>query len=201
VRKLTASFFVSLDGVVEAPESWHFPYFSDEMGAAIGRAMASSDAFLLGRRTYEEWAAFWPAQDPAQNPMADAMNATQKFVVSRSLTAAEWQNSTVLNGDLVSEVSVLKAEPGKDIAVAGSATLVRSLLQKRLLDELRLMIHPVLVGSGGRLFDQAAVPVALELVESQTFSSGVLNLTYRPAAAEPPAGISDGSNDEREIGG
>jgi hypothetical protein len=104
MRKLTASFFISLDGVVEAPQNWHFPYFNDEMGAVVGEAIAASDTFLLGRRTYEEWSAFWPHQDAAVNPMAAAMNETPKVVVSTTLDQVEWQNSTLLDGDLAEAV-------------------------------------------------------------------------------------------------
>jgi dihydrofolate reductase len=183
MRKLIASFFISLDGVVEAPQNWHFPYFNDEMGAVVGEAIAASDAFLLGRRTYEEWSAFWPHQDPAENPMASAMNETQKFVVSTSLDKVEWQNSTLVEGDLAEAVTELKANPGKNIGMSGSATLVRSLLGHGLVDELRLLVHPLVVGSGGRLFENGTMPVSLELVDSRTFSTGVVDLTYRPVAA------------------
>jgi dihydrofolate reductase len=183
MRKLVASFFISLDGVVEAPQNWHFPYFNDEMGTVVGEAIAASDAFLLGRRTYEEWSAFWPHQDPAENPMASAMNETQKFVVSTSLDKVEWQNSTLVEGDLAEAVTELKANPGKNIGMSGSATLVRSLLGHGLVDELRLLVHPLVVGSGGRLFDNGTMPVSLELVDSRTFTTGVVDLTYRPVAA------------------
>ena len=182
MRKLTASFFISLDGVVEAPQNWHFSYFNDEMGAVVGEAIAASDAFLLGRRTYEEWSAFWPLQDPAENPMASTMNETPKFVVSTSLDKVEWQNSTLLEGDPATAVAELKEKPGKDIGMSGSATLVQSLLEHGLVDELRLLVHPLVVGSGGRLFDDGATPVSLELVDSRTFSTGVVDLTYRPVA-------------------
>ena len=180
MRKLTASFFISLDGVVEAPETWHFPYFNDEMGAVIGASIAASDAFLLGRRTYEEWAAFWPHQDPSANPMAAAINGMPKFVASRTLAEASWENSTVLADGLAAEVARLRDQPGKEIAISGSATLVRSLMADALLDELRLMVHPVVVGRGARLFQNGGGP-AFELVHSETFGTGVLNLTYRPA--------------------
>lgn len=183
MRQVVASLFVSLDGVVEAPEKWHFPYFNDEMGAVIGESMAASDGFLLGRRTYEEWAAFWPAQDPQKNSMAPAMNAKRKFVASRSLGDATWENSTILRGELAEEVTKLKDQEGKQISISGSGTLVRSLLNEGLLDELRLMVHPVLLGRGGRLFEESEAHVPLELTHSQSFSTGVLNLTYRPASA------------------
>jgi dihydrofolate reductase len=151
------------------------------MGAAIGQAMSSMDAFLLGRRTYEEWAAFWPSQSPEENPMAAAINGLPKFVASTTLNEVTWQNSTLLDGDVAGEVEKLKREPGKDIVISGSATLVRSLLRDGVLDELRLMVHPVVVGSGRRLFENGEAKSSLELVSSETFSTGVLNLTYRPA--------------------
>jgi dihydrofolate reductase len=183
MRKLTASFFISLDGVVEAPDKWHFPYFNDEMGAAVGEAIAATDSMLIGRRTYEEWAAFWPNQDPAADPFVSIMNETPKFVASTTLDKVEWQNSTLLKGDLAEAVNELKARPGKNIGMSGSATLVRSLLEKGLLDELRLLVHPLVVGSGAKLFPEGTTPVNLELVDSRTFSTGVIDLTYRPAAA------------------
>jgi dihydrofolate reductase len=186
MRKVVASLFLSLDGVMEAPETWHFPYFDDEMGAVIGEAIASADAFLLGRRTYEEWAAYWPAQSSDESPIAGTINGRPKYVVSTTLAEAEWENSTLLRGDLAEEIAKLKREPGKDIAVSGSATLVRSLLRDGLLDELRLMIHPVVVGRGRRLFENGIGEMPLELVASQTFSTGVLDLTYRPASVQSP---------------
>jgi dihydrofolate reductase len=110
------------------------------------------------------------------------MNDTPKVVVSTTLDTVEWQNSTLLEGDLVEGVNALKAQPGKNIGMSGSATLVRSLLEKGLLDELRLLVHPLVVGEGAKLFPDGSPPVKLELVESRTFSTGVLDLTYRPAA-------------------
>jgi dihydrofolate reductase len=181
MRKVVASLFLSLDGVMESPETWHFPYFDDAMGAAIGEAMSSSDAFLLGRRTYEEWAAYWPAQSPDENPMAALINGMPKYVASRTLDDVTWENATLLGPDLAGEVTALKELPGRDIAVSGSATLVRSLLGEGLLDELRLMIHPIVLGRGGRLFDNGTPQAPLELVASEAFGTGVLNLTYRPA--------------------
>ena len=182
MRKVVASEFMSLDGVVESPEQWQLPYFNDEMGQEIEAAMAASDAMLLGRVTYEEWAAFFPFQSSEDMPSADYMNNTPKFVVSRTLQEPlEWNNSTLIEGDLAEEVTKLKGQPGKDIAISGSATLVRLLLAEDLLDELRLMVHPVVVGSGKRLFEEGGDRKALELVDSKTFSTGVVYLTYRPA--------------------
>jgi dihydrofolate reductase len=182
MRKVVASEFVSLDGVVESPEKWHFPYFNDQMGDAIGAAMAASDAMLMGRVLYEEWAAFWPNQDPDENPVAARMNGVRKYVVSTTLEEPlEWQNSTLIGDNVAEEISRLKEQPGKDISISGSPTLVRSLLQEDLLDELRLMVHPIVVGSGRRLFEDGGDQKALELVDSKTFSTGVLYLTYQPA--------------------
>jgi dihydrofolate reductase len=181
-RKVIATFFVSLDGVVEAPQEWHFPYFNDEMQAAIGAAMGSADAMLCGRVTYQEWAAFWPDAD---NEMAEYMNNTPKYVASTTLDKVEWNNSKLLEGDVPAAVAALKQQPGKDIVMSGSATLARSLLREDLVDELHLMIHPVVVGEGARLFKDSDKH-ALELVDSKTFGTGVVYATYKPAAS--PAG-------------
>ncbi len=182
MRKVVASEFVSLDGVVESPEKWHFPYFNDQMGDAIGAAMAASDAMLMGRVLYEEWAAFWPNQDPDENPVAARMNGVRKYVVSTTLEEPlEWQNSTLIGDNVAEEITRLKEQPGKDISISGSPTLVRSLLEDGLLDELRLMVHPIVVGSGKRLFEDGGDQKALQLVDSETFSTGVLYLTYQPA--------------------
>jgi dihydrofolate reductase len=182
MRKVVASEFVSLDGVVESPDKWHFPYFNDQMEEAIGAAMAASDAMLIGRVLYEEWAAFWPKQDPDENPVAAQMNGVRKYVVSTTLEEPlQWQNSTLIGDNVAEEILRLKEQPGKDISISGSPTLVRSLLQDDLLDELRLMVHPIVVGSGKRLFEDGGAQKALQLVDSKTFSTGVLYLTYQPA--------------------
>jgi dihydrofolate reductase len=154
MRKVVAAEFLSLDGVMEAPDRWHFPYFNDEMEQAVGEGFAASDAMLMGRVNYEEWAAYWPQQDPEENPVAGTMNGGQKYVVSTTLEEPlEWSNSTLIKENVVEEIEKLKNQPGKDIVISGSATLVRSLLRYGLLDELKLMVHPILVGGGKRLFD------------------------------------------------
>lgn len=182
MRKIVASEFLTLDGVMGLPERWNLAYFNDEMGQAIGEGFAASDAMLMGRVLYEEWAAYWPEQDPEQNPFAAQMNGVQKYVVSTTLEEPlGWQNSTLITGDVAQGISELKRQPGRDIAVSGSATLVRSLLRDGLLDELKLMIHPVVVGGGKRLFEEDEGPTTLELVDSKTFTTGVVYLTYRPA--------------------
>jgi dihydrofolate reductase len=180
VRKIKSNFFISLDGVVEAPDQWHFPYFDDQMGAAIGAAAAGVDAYLMGRVLYEEWAAYWP--EHADEPFGDVLNAIKKYVVSDTLTSAEWQNSEILNGDVASKLAALKAGDGGDISMSGSATTVRWLLSEGLLDELHLFVHPIVVGGGmARLFPPDQPRTRLELLSSEAFKTGVLNLAYVPA--------------------
>lgn len=183
MRKIVAGLIISLDGVVEAPEKWHYRYFNDESGAAIESQMAASDTMLLGRVTYQEFASYWPNQSSDDMPMADYMNNVPKLVVSTTLDRVEWQNSTLIGGDVVEELTRLKQQPGKDITITGSITLVQSLLRDGLLDELQLLLHPIVVGSGKRLFEDGNDQTPLDLVDSKTFSTGVVTLTYRPASA------------------
>jgi dihydrofolate reductase len=177
VRKIKSNFFISLDGVVEAPDQWHFPYFDDEMGAAVAAGFATTDAMLMGRVHYEESAAYWP--DHADQPFGDVMNAMKKYVVSDSLQTAEWNNSEIVSGDVARRLTDIKAQAGGDISMSGSATTVRWLLREGLLDELNLLVHPILVGEGlARLFPPDDPTIPLELLSAQTFKSGVLNLSY-----------------------
>ncbi|MFC4118047.1 dihydrofolate reductase family protein [Nonomuraea zeae] len=180
MRRITAGLFISLDGVVEAPETWHFPYFNDEMGQAVGAQMAAADALLLGRHTYDTFAAHWPQQDPA-DPIAKIMNETPKYVASTTLTSPTWANTTVIGGDAIAELARLKQQPGPDFGISGSPTLVVALLREGLLDELNLLVHPIVVGAGKRLFDEGSGQIPLALTHSATFSTGVLNLTYKKA--------------------
>ena len=150
MRKVTAGLFISLDGVVESPDQWQFDHIDEDMMAGMGSQIATEDTVLLGRVTYQEWAAYWPTS--TDEPYASHINSTPKYVVSTTLEKVEWQNSTLIKESLAEEVTRLKQQPGKTIGVAGSPTLVRSLLQKDLLDELTLMVHPVVVGRGKRLF-------------------------------------------------
>ena len=144
--------------------------------------MAASDALLLGRATYQEFASYWPYQNSADQPYTDYLNSTPKFVVSTTLEEPlEWQNSTLIKGNVAEEITELKRLPGKDITIIGSAALVQSLLADELLDELRLMVHPLVLGGGKRLFQDGGDQKALELLDSKTFDTGVLYLTYRPA--------------------
>ena len=185
MRKVTAGLFVSLDGVIESPDKWHFPYFNDEMGEAVGAAMAATDAMLLGRVTYQEFASYWPGVSSEDQPFAGHMNNTPKYVVSRTLEEPlEWSNSTLIKGNVAEAITRLKRQPGKDIGITGSVTLVQSLLREDMLDELGLMVHPVVVGSGKRFFEEGGDPKGLKLVDSKTFSTGVVYLTYQPAGKE-----------------
>ncbi|MDF5757573.1 dihydrofolate reductase family protein [Spongiactinospora sp. TRM90649] len=174
MRKIISGLFISLDGVVEAPDQWHFPYFDEDMGNAVQAMMNDSEAMLLGRRTYEEFAGYWPT---STDDLAGHMNGTPKYVVSNTLTSADWQNSTLVSGDVVKELARIKEEPGGNLAITGSGTLVASLLRAGLLDELHLLVHPIVVGSGKRLFEDGA-QVPLRLTDSTTFSTGVLHLVY-----------------------
>ena len=176
---IKSGIFISLDGVIEAPETWHFDYFNDEMGAVVGALMSESDAMLLGRQTYDEFAAYWPNADPA-DPFTAQMNGARKYVVSNTLSDATWENSSVITGDVTAELTALKQDT--KLGTTGSATLVRWLLEAGLVDELHLLVHPVVVGRGKKLFaDGAKVP--LSLVSSTTFTTGVLHLVYAPAAS------------------
>jgi dihydrofolate reductase len=180
MRKIVAGLFVSLDGVVESPDKWHLRYYNDEMGEIVDRAAEQADAILLGRRTYQEFADFWPSQG-SEEPFADHMNSTPKHVVSTTLTTLDWANSSLVAGDFLDGVSTLKQQPGGDIQVIGSPTLVQSLLREGLLDELGLLVHPIVVGGGKRLFENGGYGTALRLVDSRQLGTGVVSLTYAPA--------------------
>jgi dihydrofolate reductase len=183
MRKIVAGLFISLDGVTEAPDQWHFPYWSDEMGEAVGSQMANADTMLLGRVTYDGFADYWPKQDPAQEPIAAYMNETPKLVVSNTLKSADWQNSTLISGDVYGKLREIKQQPGKDIGITGSVKLTQSLLKEGLLDELNLLVHPIVLGSGERLWDGDTGNVPLELVESKNLPNGVVQLVYRRAGS------------------
>jgi dihydrofolate reductase len=183
MRKIKSNFFISLDGVVESPDRWHFPYFDDEMGAAVGAGFATADAILLGRVLYDEWAEYWPAH--ANEPFGDVLNSMKKYVLSNTLARADWQNTEIISGDVAGKVAAIKAQDGGDIAMSGCATTVRWLLRQGLLDELNLLVHPIAVGQGmARLFPPDEPTIRLELLSATTFKSGVLSLSYGPARGE-----------------
>jgi dihydrofolate reductase len=186
MRKIVAGLFISLDGVVEAPDQWHFPYFNDEMGAAVTATFGSADTMLFGRTTYDSFAGAWPGREEAGEEdaaFAKALGDMRKIVASNQDLEFTWRNSEQLQGDLVEAVTALKNEPGANIALSGSVSVVRQLLAAGLLDELHLLVHPIVVRKGMRLFDEGDASVPLELVSSETFETGVLNLVYAPAEA------------------
>ncbi len=189
MRKINASLFITLDGVVEAPggeetipaeqRGWSIPFTSDEVGEIIGAGMATSDAMLLGRKTYEGFAAFWPSV-PEDDPFGGFMNNQTKYVVSTTLDKAEWKNSHLINGDVVAEIRKLKQQPGKDISIVGSGTLTRSLIEADLVDELQLMLCPVVLGVGKRLFEDAHYTRSMKVLEAKSFDSGMIYLRLQP---------------------
>jgi dihydrofolate reductase len=181
MRDIVAVEFVSVDGVAEAPEKWTTPYVDDEVGQTMQAGMDASDAMLLGRRTYEEFAAYWPDKTSQDDPYADYINATQKFVVSTTLKLVEWRNSTLITGDVVEELTKLKQQPGKNLTIVGSPTLMRSVLRDGLLDRLDLLVVPIVVGAGKRLFEEGIGELPLDLVDSRTFKTGAVSLAYAPA--------------------
>lgn len=184
MRKIVAGLFISLDGVVEAPETWTGPYHSPEVDGTIYGAMAAADTLLLGRRTYQTFEQAFAANS---DPMAATMNSLRKVVVSTTLGTATWQNSTLIDEDVAGRIADLKAEPGANIGMSGSATLVRWLLREGLLDELNLIVCPLVVGHGKRLFEDEGEPVPLELVESAAFANGVQHLVYQQASVPAAA--------------
>lgn len=189
MRKITAGLFISLDGVIENPQDWHFPYFNDEMGAAVSAQLATADTLLLGRKTYDSFAGAWPGREAEGGPdaaMGKALGDARKIVVSRQDLKFTWRNSEQQKGDLVEAVTALKNEPGStNIAMSGSVSIVRQLLAAGLLDELHLLVHPVVIRQGTRLFDEGETPIPLRLVSSQAFTTGVLHLIYTPAESAP----------------
>jgi dihydrofolate reductase len=194
VRKVIASEFVALDGVIENP-SWTFRFTGKEQQKFKFDELSASDALLLGRVTYEGFAAAWPRMTEQAGELsasdalrlgryADMMNGYPKYVASTTLEELlEWNNSTLIEGGVTEEVSKLKRQPGKDILIFGSGNLVNTLMRHDLIDEYRLMIFPIIVGSGQRFFADGIDEMVLELVDTETFGSGVVVLTYRPASA------------------
>jgi dihydrofolate reductase len=180
MRTITAWMISSLDGVVEKPERWSSPYMNEEVNTEIGAGMAPAGTLLLGRRTYQDMVSYWPHQG-SDVPFADYMNNSTKYVVSATLDTLEWANSHLVSGDLGEEVGKLKQQPGDNLLILGSPTLVRSLLGLGLLDELILNICPIVLGSGLRLFDDTTDQTRLELVESKTYGTGVLRAGYHRA--------------------
>jgi dihydrofolate reductase len=192
MRKLTVNTFSTLDGVMQAPGGpeedptggfehggWSAGYWDESMGEWMGEFMGRKFDLLLGRRTYEIFAGYWP--DARDQPGAEQLNAATKYVASRTLDSVEWENSQLLEGDAAEAVARLKEAEGPEIQVHGSADLIQTLLKQGLVDEFRVWIFPVVLGTGKRLFGDGAVPAGLELVDSKIASTGVVFLTYAPA--------------------
>jgi dihydrofolate reductase len=192
--RLTITTFLSVDGVMQGPGGpdedrsggferggWLVPHFDEATGQFMAEVFDKVDAFLLGRRTYEIFAASWPKVTDPDDPIAGRLNTLPKYVVSSTLASADWQNSTIVNGDVTAEVTRLKEMPGRELQVHGSGQLARTLLENDLVDEWRLLVFPVIVGAGRRLFPEAGVATGLRLVDSRTTGSGTAIHVYQPA--------------------
>src|SRR5258706_8919765 len=175
MRKLVVTEFLSLDGVMEEP-AWTFKYWNDETAKFKGEETSASDALLLGRVTYQGFAAAWPQ---SKDEGAEYFNGVRKYVVSTTLHKVEWNNSRLIKDNIVEEITKLKQQDGKDITVHGSATLVQTLIQNDLVDRYRLLVYPVVLGKGKRLFQEGTM-TTLKLVEARSLSSGVAALIYEP---------------------
>ncbi|MBZ0290551.1 MAG: dihydrofolate reductase family protein [Anaerolineae bacterium] len=178
MRKLVVSEFIALDGVIEAPETWHFPFISDDAQAYTMAQIDAAESMLYGRVTYDIFAGYWPNADQ-NDPIAKKLNRAPKYVVSNTLKKADWQNTTIISGDMADGVAKAKAGGSGIMSITGSAALIQSLLKAGLVDELHLMVHPVIVGRGSRLFEDGLDSIPLKLVETQTFKLGVVALTYQ----------------------
>jgi dihydrofolate reductase len=189
--RLVVNTFTSLDGVIQGPGmpeedreggfdqgGWQVPYFDQESGQVMSEAIATFGALLLGRKTYEIFAGYWPYA-PADDPIAARLNEAPKYVASRTLEAVAWHNSTLLKGDIADEVARLK-EAYEEIHTSGSGNLVQGLMKDDLVDQYNVWVYPVLLGSGKRLFAEGTMPTALRLVESRTFGNGAVLLSYEP---------------------
>jgi len=192
--RLIVTTFLSLDGVMQAPGGpdedrsrgfghggWQVAYADQDMGRIVVDWFAAADSFLLGRKTYEIFAAYWPHVIAENDPVATKLNSLPKYVVSKTLDKLGWNNSTLIKGDVAAEVAKLKRRPGKELQVHGSGELAQTLMQHDLVDEYRLWFYPVVLGSGKRLFREGSVAKALKLVSSNITSTGVVVNSYQPA--------------------
>jgi dihydrofolate reductase len=183
MRKIVATEYVSLDGVMDEPGLWSGPFFNDEAIKFKHDELFSSDALLLGRVTYEGFAKAWPTME-GTGDFGERMNSMPKHVVSTTLRNPEWTNSHLISANVVEEIAKLKEDPGQDLLLEGSGTLLHTLMEHELVDEYRLMLHPIVVGGGKKLFEHENQTKTLKLVEAKPFSSGIVVLTYRPAERE-----------------
>ena len=195
MAKVISTLFISADGVAEIDPAWHFPYFDENMGRAVTEDYATSDVLLLGRETYDSFAGAWPDRETAGGPdasMARQLGDTRKVVVSRQPLEFTWRNSELIKGDLVEAVAALKADAGiRGVLVPGSISVVQQLLAAGLVDELRLLVHPVAARKGRRLFDDGDPPYHLTVAATEAFPTGVIRVIYAPTAAPASAGYDD----------
>jgi dihydrofolate reductase len=190
--RLTVTTFLTLDGVYQCPGApdedgtgfayggWSAPYADEDFGAFMSGGFANAEAFLLGRKTYEIFARYWPQMTDPDNPIAAPLNQLPKYVVTSTLTSLDWHNSAPVTGNIVDEVGKLKARPGNELQVHGSGQLAQALIADGLVDELRMLIFPVILGTGKQLFPRQPVVAAMRLADSRTTSTGVTILTLRP---------------------
>jgi dihydrofolate reductase len=178
--RVVATEYLSLDGIFEEPGRWSGPFFNDEAGKFKWDELQASDALLLGRKTYEGFAAAWPTFRDEMG-FADKMNSMPKYVVSSTLDKAEWSGSRLIKGNVAEEVRKLKQEPGQDLLLSGSAQLFNAMRHEDLIDLYRFMVHPILLGSGKRLFAEGEDQTVLRLTDTKRFASGIVILEYEPA--------------------
>jgi dihydrofolate reductase len=195
VAKLISTLFISADGVAEIDPAWHFRYFDENMGRAVTEDYATSDVLLIGRETYDSFAGAWPERESAGGddaPMAEQLGDLRKVVVSRQPLEFTWRQSELLDGDLVDAVTALKADPGiKGVLIPGSISVVQQLLAAGLVDELRLLVHPVAARKGRRLFDEGDEVYHLSVLKTEVYPTGVIRVIYAPTAAPGEAGYDD----------
>ena len=187
MRRIVASEYVSLDGVMESPEKWFLKFWNDEMAGYAHDQLFASDELLLGRVTYEGFAASWPSMTATEGDFADRMNTLPKFVASTTLQGTVW-NASLIKGSVAEQISELKQQPGQDLLIYGSGELVHTLMQHDLIDEYRLWVTPVVVGGGKRLFRDGTDRTVLRLVGTTPFGSGVVVLCYQPTRRKAAAG-------------
>jgi dihydrofolate reductase len=178
--RLVATEYLSLDGVFEEPGRWSGPFFNDEAGQFKWKELQASDALLLGRKTYQGFAAAWPTM-PGTGEFGEKMNSMPKYVVSSTLDKFEWAGSKLIIGNLIEEIRKLKQEPGQDLLLSGSAQLFNALAQENLIDLYRFMLHPIILGKGKRLFADGVDRRVLALSETMAFKGGIVILEYVPA--------------------
>ncbi|MBO3740123.1 dihydrofolate reductase family protein [Actinoplanes flavus] len=195
MAKVISTLFISADGVAEIDPDWHFPYFDENMGRAVTEDYETADVLLLGRETFDSFAGAWPEREAAGGedaPFAKQLGDTRKVVASRQRLEFSWRNSELIDGDLVAAVTALKADAGvKGVLIPGSISVVQQLLAAGLVDELRLLVHPVAARKGRRLFDEGDTAYHLKVIATEAYPTGVIRVIYAPTEAPAPAGYDD----------